>query len=180
MAVFALVITLLTGGATFAWWVNDAPIDGAVVTAGDFDIRLGKLNWHSPTQGLSGTGAGSLANFSLGDDDVLVIEQQITGDFSGANLRVELGITWSGVPKGADCTWYVADRNGQQVAPGKGEASLSQKLSPSGIVAHDDWTIVVTCTLPSGTGSYADPFDPPAVGSVDLGSLTITANQVRG
>jgi len=180
LAVFASLVTLLTGGVTFAWWAHDAAVNGAVVTAGNFDISLGQLSWHSPTQGISGDGASSLAKLSLGDDDVLVVEQQITGDFSGTNLRVELGITWPGVLGDANCTWHVANRDGNQVAPGKGEASLGQKLTPSGMVAHDNWTVVISLTPASGTGSYADPFNAPKAGSVDLGSLTITANQVRG
>jgi len=177
----ALVSACALGGGTHALFSSQASAD-AVIVAGDFALAPDELAWDSPTQSVAGSGADALASVSLGDGDVLVLDQRVRTHFTGDNLRVALGVDWTGLPEGGAVTWHLADADGRQVAPASGEAALGQQVTPPGIVGDDAgvWHVVATLTMPSGTGVYGDPAAPPMPAATALGTMTITANQVRG
>jgi len=173
------VVALLTGWVTFALFSSRAPANGGVITAGNFKMTLGGLAWSIPTQKIDGIGANTLASQVLGDGDVLVIDQEIDGDFTGNNLRVALGV-FLNVPKDVIATWYVTDGENKLH---DGEAELGERLTLDGIVNVDrtEWHIIVTLKMNPGVSEYDDPSaPPPSAAPLSFGSMTITADQVRG
>jgi len=168
--------TCLVGWGTFALFSDQARHD-VIMTAGNFDVTLGALAWTGA--GDSGEGADTLAQLTLGDGDVLVVEQVLSTRLTGHNLQAAISIDWADAPAGATATWHIADASGVQVAPQVGEARLDQALTPPALVGEGQWRVVVTATG-SGASLYGDPSNPPEAPSVPLGVITITANQVRG
>ena len=174
------VVALLTGWVTFALFSSRAPANGGVITAGNFQMELGGLAWSIPTQSISGTKASDLASLFLGDGDVLVINQEIHGDFTGNNLQVALGVSLT-VPKDVFATWHITD--GENKTPHDREATLHEKLTPEGIVHAErtTWHVIVTLKMNPGVSEYGDPSTPPeTVQPLSFGPMTITADQVRG
>jgi len=176
----AILAVALSTLASFALWTSHAA-EGGVITTGNFAFSLGTLDWTSPTLSQSGRGAASLAPIRLGDGDVLVLTQNITANFAGDNLQVQLGIDWPTLPPGTTTTWHVSDASGSQVAPATGEAPMTQALTPPGIVqrASITWQVVVTIEMPAGINSYQSPNATPSSTPLPLGSLIISADQVR-
>jgi len=176
-----LASACLIGWATFALF-SDQATRGALITAGNFDVVLGDMTWNSPTQSTSGNGASTLESLDFGGGDIVVIDQEIRTRFTGNNLEVTLGLDWADQPAGSSATWHLADAAGLQVAPSSGEATLDQRLAPAGLVAADEtnWRVVVTLTMPAVAGVYGDPAAPPEPTALPLGTLAVTADQVRG
>ena len=174
-----VVATLLTVGVTLALWMDSEGSD-VVFRTGNFQFSLGKLTWHSPTQGLSGD-AGDLASLSLGDGDEVTIDQEIMPDFTGNNLQVSFQVA---LPGNLEGKWHIADGTGTIVVPASGEAALGDQLHPTTIVGlgQPTWHVVVTIEIPSGTTQVVNPLNPvlDTPEPIALGPLIITAEQVRG
>jgi len=173
----AIIATLLTAGVTLALWMDRVGTN-AVISTGNFEFALGKLTWHSPTQGISGDST-DLEHLNLGDGDLVTIDQEIMPDFTGNNLHVGFSVSLPGELTGK---WHIADSTGQQVVPPEGEADLGDDLQPAIVgTGQPVWHVVVTIEVPTGTTVVTNPLksllDPPA--SIQLGPLTITAEQVR-
>lgn len=173
-----LLACLLAGWGTFATWTSRAA-GLSEVTAGDLNFSLTAVSWNSPTAGLSGADAASLAAAVLGGGDVLVIDQQLQTGFAGNNLQVEFGLAWLGLPVDWVLTWHVADSTGSQVAPALGDAPLANQLVVPNATASSSWHIVVRVTIGDSLTIYDSPAGAPAPTSLSLGAMTISANQVR-
>ncbi|MCL2489963.1 MAG: hypothetical protein FWF36_04450 [Propionibacteriaceae bacterium] len=179
--IIVAITACLFGSVTYAMFTDDAPLRGVII-AGDLDVTLGVLTWSSPTLGTSGTGVASLAAASLGDRDQLVIDQPIGTTFTGDNLDVAITVDWDGLPPDAAAAWFITDANQHQVVPDAGTAALGEEVPSFALVSASPqtWHVIITVTMPGGVSLYVDPASQATVQPLSLGTITITANQVRG
>jgi len=169
------VLALVLIGGTLALLRTSAFSDGGALVAGDLNLTAGALAWECPDQSASGD-ATDLAGFLIAPGETLILRQPVTVDATGVHLVVALGVDLPGLPAGTVASWYLEDTDGTVV--GAGNVPLDQTVLLPDLGLHDH-VVVVTLTLPAGDVAWVDPTADPAAPALNLGSLTVTAQQVR-
>ncbi|MCL2317334.1 MAG: hypothetical protein FWC46_09670 [Actinomycetia bacterium] len=169
----AVVVSTFAGMAVAVWHAN-ASVVGSTINAGDLNISLGALSWECPEQGTTGDDT-SFADLLLAPGQSLALRQEIHTVAVGDNLNVEVSVGFPGLPAGVAGDWHL-EAGG---APVVGDVPLGQTLLLPDL-AMSDWVVVVHLTLPAGDLTWVDPTASPLdVPSLDLGTMKVTAQQVR-
>ena len=176
--VLAGLLVGLTSVLAYAMWTAQTTM-GAVVTAGDMSLRLGQFSWSCPEQDKSSE-THSLSDLVIGPGETLILRQQLTGTLKGDNLAVDMSVAFSSLPAGVTGQWYV-EQDAAHLMPASGSVPLSKSLLLPDAPGLDGQLLVVVVSLsyPDGPPVWADPLQQNQPVTSDLGTLTISANQVR-
>lgn len=172
----ALVAAFVMIGVPVAYaaWSSSETLP-AVVTSGDFDMKLGSLTWQC-ADGCSSGDTSDLADFTPLPDQPLVVRQEIVPAFTGNNLAVALDVQFADMPTSVTGSWHleIGDSAGADVPLGTPivVADVASKMT-------DPWTVVITLEMTPDGLLWVDPTVAADAGSFGIGSLTISANQVR-
>jgi len=164
---------MTSAAVAFALWSAQVTT-GAVVTAGNFRIKLGDFSWECPARHAAGT-FETLEELIIFGGETLTLKQEIRPSMSGSNLSAELSVEIGSTNTVG--TWYVM-KDGVQLAPESGRVSLDESLLIPAVekVADKPWVIVMDIHL---SGSAWVDSSMARLTVEDLGSLKVTAQQVR-
>ncbi|WP_295852039.1 alternate-type signal peptide domain-containing protein [uncultured Microbacterium sp.] len=100
LAIAAGTALLLGGGGTYAYWSTEKALTATQVNSGNLDLGLGAGTWKlKGALQAAPTDLTSLTNVKIVPGDVLTLTQPLTvtltGDTLVANLKAELGSTFS-------------------------------------------------------------------------------------
>ncbi|MCL2470200.1 MAG: hypothetical protein FWF25_00445 [Propionibacteriaceae bacterium] len=185
LVVLLSVAVLVSSALVYALWQAIAPVDEEI-TAGNFGLDLGTLTWSVPEQNRHGQFTIDLPDLLLAPGQTLELHQEVKGSFDGANLAVAFSVNFPDFPD-AEGTWYLASPDGSTVvAPASGvPVPLDHRLVlPHDLLTGTQTWIVVVAVKPIASDStfpWVDPTNTTAFqgGTVDMGALTVKANQVR-
>ena len=179
MAALLLVLVMSTGMACYALWMSQATL-GAVITSGNLGVSLGDFSWECSDD--CGSGTDGMSGIILRGDQKLVLRQEITADFAGDNLNVAMSTQFCpansedcSLPTGVSATWHL------EIG---GTSTLDAPITDPILIPDPTsvGTLDVVVTLQTQLEpSWVDPTTTaaPAAGTLELGVMTITANQVR-
>ena len=176
---FALIFAVLAATSslmTYALWGLQTTTEAAIAV-GTMDIGLGVLTVSAKPCDSTCVGWES----SNPPRRQITIEQEVDGFIDGDNLSVVLGVGFSALPLDVHGTWHVEEA-GEQVAPASGDVPLADSLviPNSHATGTPSWVIVIRLTTTSDGLTWVDPTTSPhRPNSLDLGTLTISADQVR-
>ena len=196
----SVLLAVLLGGVTYALWMMRSTVPGGVIMAGDLALSDDGVYWSDPGAGLTGTTTASLADLVLTPGDTLTVYQRVGLTLEGDNLKADVTAAWANPPTGfTTATWTICEGRMTADALDCGQAldtqDLTQSLAVNDLTPSGDgptryFTIAITLTS-DDTTAYVDDFsgasgpDGPLDESVlagvaiDLGSITVTANQIR-
>ena len=180
IATLLVVLMMSTGMVSYALWTSGATL-GAVITDGDLDISMGRFSWECLDDCGNGTDH-DMSDLVLRGDERLVLRQELITHFVGDNLSVAISAqfcpTDSGdctLPAGVSAVWHLEAGSTATADVPMTEAILIPDPTKVG-------TIVVVATLQALLEpSWVDPTTTaaPAAETLELGVMTLTANQVR-
>ncbi|MDR0847559.1 MAG: hypothetical protein LBN10_00715 [Propionibacteriaceae bacterium] len=173
-SLLAVFMAVLGGQVTFALWEADVASPLGVIATGDMKMTIGDVTW--ATSCASGD-ATTLSAVQVTPGDALHVSAQVTTQFAGDNLGVALSASFSNMTQAFDATWHVEDSSGQ-VAPVSGDAPLTSALTLPSDEGEHVWTVVVSVSFRGSGPAWVDP-GAKTTPSLDLGVLTLRANQVR-
>ena len=181
LASLLLALVMSAGMVTYALW-NSGTTMGAVITSGNLGISLGDFSWECGDD--CGSGTGPVPDVVLTKHQRLVLRQEITTDFVGDNLNVAISAYFCpsdgedcSLPDGVSATWHL-EIGGTPTSDS--DVPMTESImvpSPTNV-----GTLVVVVTLQTQLEpSWVDPTTTaaPAADTLELGVMTITANQVR-
>jgi hypothetical protein len=168
LPLLVVIIMGTTSLTTYALWNPQGPLgDGGVISSGELTLTRGEFNWVE-------------VNNPTGDPTVrrLTATQEISMTMGGDNLATAFTVSMP-LPHGASGTWHL-ETGGVVVVPIHGEIELGDTiLIPDALGSSWSLTLVVNLTAPTTSVVWVDPLDPPEVGDIDLGQVSLTAEQVR-
>lgn len=193
----SLGVGLLVGGSTFALWVDNADVDGGLITAGSLDVSPeGDAAWFDVSPDVD-HGAGATrhsidpATFLIVPGDTVEYNQALKLDLAGDNLKANLTID---VPTLTDVAGqptfdsrltgeyrvYLGDTaTGTPIGTGAtplGNSLVVNDLTPASASTDDTYTVVITFNFDSGTeGQELVGVNAKAL----LDDLHVTLDQVR-
>jgi len=186
VALSAVLVASVAGGATYALWSTDAEASIGVLRSGDLDLELvGGVHWAETSPGLTGhridSGAGGAADHLAVPGDSFTVAQRFRTTLEGDNLRAQLSVRWlpaTSVPAGVAGTYVV--RSGSQVVSGPTQLGTPVTLPPARLGSDvSEWEVVATVVW-GGSDRVVPPAAlaaPPAT-SVN-GALQLDLQQVR-